>query len=330
MKRALANLHRQRGAALLVAILLVALGTMMAASIAYKSGMAARRAQASLSFDQSILIAQGAEALAAYGLQESGGETDDYSEFWAKPFGPQEVIEGSGIVLEATVTDLQGRFNLNSLVRSDGAQDALALTALRSLLRAVQLEPAWADKIADWIDPDQNTQSTDGLEDGGTTSQQPPYRTADTLITSTSELLALPEFGRERYVRLAPYVSALPPQSRINVCTAPGLLLDAMVGESYRQYSNDPEDLAKSRESGCSPTLEDFSNVVRNDSDLAPADKEAWLQQFDDESQNFQLTSLITLGGTEFALYSRLSRVTQGGQAGKTKFRVVQRSFTPD
>ena len=62
---------RQRGIALLVAILLVALGTIIAAAIAYRSAMTARRATATFSFDEALLVGEGAEALAAYGLKAS-------------------------------------------------------------------------------------------------------------------------------------------------------------------------------------------------------------------------------------------------------------------
>src|SRR5581483_3901921 len=60
---------RQRGIAMLVAILLVALGTILAAAIAYESAMSARRSTATFSFDEALLVDEGAEALAAYGLR---------------------------------------------------------------------------------------------------------------------------------------------------------------------------------------------------------------------------------------------------------------------
>ena len=54
---------------MLVAILLVALGTIIAAAVAYESAMTARRSTATLSFDEALLVSEGAEALAAYGLK---------------------------------------------------------------------------------------------------------------------------------------------------------------------------------------------------------------------------------------------------------------------
>ena len=66
---------RQRGIALLVAVLLVALGTIIAAAIAYENAMTARRGAATFALDQSVLIGEAAESLAAYGLR-GGGSPD--------------------------------------------------------------------------------------------------------------------------------------------------------------------------------------------------------------------------------------------------------------
>lgn len=320
--------HRQRGVALLAAILLVAIGTILAASIAFQNAMAARRGIASLSFEQSVLAAQAAEAAAAGILRDDGAQTDDFSDSWAQRLPPTEVVPG--VMLEAWLEDLQGRFNLNSLVTSTGEIDQEALDSFRRLLEALEIEPKWADQLADWIDPNLEPHGFDGLEDGGTTNQQPPYRTANTIITSTSELLALPGFGRERYLKLAPFVAALPPESPLNVCTASGIVLDAMVDEGYREYSVDPEALANSRKKECFPKLEQYTIDLLGERHVTDEAQGRLIKShFGKSSKYFRLTSLITLGGSEFALYSLLQR-GQGGSAGQGKVRVVQRSFTPD
>jgi general secretion pathway protein K len=312
--------HRQRGIAMLVAILLVALGTILAAGIAFKSAMAARRGMAALALDQSLLVAEAAEALAAYALREDlkgGRDVDHPAEEWGHPLGPVEVVPG--ITLEAYVEDVAGRFNLNSLVGADDKVDENALHDLERLLQNLDIEPKWASLIADWIDPD-SIPLQDGAEDSAYAAQNPPYRAPNTFITSTSELLALPAFGRDRYLRLAPFVTALPRDARINVCAAPGALLDALIGEGHREFSVDPERLAKSREAGCFPTYKDYPASFG-------ADTDAWNKVKDRVSQTssyFRLTSIVTIGSADFALYSLLQR-DQTGQV-----HVLMRSFTPD
>jgi type II secretory pathway component PulK len=115
---------------MLVAILLVALGTILAAAVAYESAMNARRGSATISFDEALLVGEGAEALAAYGLKAvmdqskpgPSGTKDVYpSQPWAQPVGPLEVVPG--ITLEASLEDMQGRFNLNWLVNAQSASN---------------------------------------------------------------------------------------------------------------------------------------------------------------------------------------------------------------
>ena len=311
---------RQRGIALITAILLVALGTMLAATIGYENAMTARRGSAAFAFDQSIQIAQAAEAIAGYALQQTrkADPTHTYlAQPWAMPYGPVEVVPG--VTMEASLEDLQGRFNLNDLVKADGSTDPAAVTILQNLLTAVGLEPKWAQMIADWIDSDTVPNNPDGAEDSVYLSQQPPYHTANMLITSPSELLAMPGFGADRYQRLAPYVTALPFGTAVNICTASNVLLDALGPTGTTNFS-DAEALAKNRTEGCFPTQSDFNAIFNGDTNA----QSAAAQRVGVVSNYFRLTSIVTIGSTQFALYSLLH------QEGDLRVRPIQRSFTAD
>ena len=73
------------------------------------------------------------------------------------------------------------------------------------------------------------------------------------MITSVSELLALPEFGRDRYLKLAPYVAALPRGTTLNVCTANPQIIDAMLSRlsDVSDFSNGGEQQAEARKTAC-------------------------------------------------------------------------------
>ncbi|HEV2285344.1 MAG TPA: type II secretion system minor pseudopilin GspK [Steroidobacteraceae bacterium] len=309
----------QRGIALLVAILLVALGTILAAAIAYENAMTFRRGAATYAFDQALLVQQAAEALAAYGLrlaQKSDPQHTYASEGWAQPVGPVEVVPG--VMLTAQLEDLQGRFNLNNLVREDGTPDPVQVTAFQQLLAMLGLEPKWAGYLVDWIDRDIVPSVPDGAEDSVYMGQTPPYRTPNRYITSASELLALPGFGHDRYVTLAPYVTALPYGVSLNICTAKGPVLDAYLG--HGDFSSDPEGLTKNRAAatGCFPAISDFQ---------AAAEPAVWKNiagKLQMTSSYFRLTSLIAIGSSEFNLYSLLLQDPTG------QVRPILRSYTPD
>jgi general secretion pathway protein K len=329
----------QRGIALLVAILLVALGTILAAAVAYENAMTARRGTATYAFDESLLIHQGAEALAAYGLRQiyQSDPTHIYpGQGWDKPLGPIEVVPG--VMLEASLEDMQGRFNLNNLVKRDGTPDITQVNAFVQLLAMLGLEAKWAGYLIDWIDVDIVPQNPDGAEDSVYMGQTPPYRTPNRYITSTTELLALPGFGRDRYLKLAPYVAALPNGTAINVCTAPGPVLDAFLGPGHTEFGANPEQLTQNRAntSGCFPGLQNYQTAFDQKVWSASASK-----YFKETSSYFRLSSLITIGSAEFNLYSLLYLDTGGAAAGGAgaggrsaggsgAVRPIQRSFTPD
>jgi type II secretory pathway component PulK len=339
---------------MLVAILLVALGTIIAADVAYRSAMSARRATATLSFDDALLVSQGAEALAAYGLRtvmQSGkagtsGAVDVYAtQPWAEPVGPLEVVPG--VTLEANLEDMQGRFNLNWLVSYRGAQgaptggtpqpltpgqpgqaagqpDPIALAAFRNLLQLTGVDPKWADMVVDWIDRD-NQPQTEGAEDSAYLGQNPPYLAANQYITSITELLALPKFGRENYEKLAPYIAALPPETALNICTAKGKVLDAFnIGSQEWSGGNGEETLAKNRAdaNACFPSLADYGKTFANPANFTNAGD----RYFKQTSRYFRLASLVTIGTAEFNLYSLLFMDSNQGYF----IHPIQRTFSPD
>jgi general secretion pathway protein K len=330
---------RQGGIALLVAILLVALGTIIAASIAYENAMTARKGAAVLALDQSVLVGEAAEALAAYGLRAVWRSDKSHiyiGQGWDKPVGPVEVVPD--VMLTASLEDLSGRFNLNSLVSADGTVNQTNFAAFQQLLNYLEIEPKWAGYIVDWIDPDIVPQNPDGAEDSVYMGQAPPYRTPNMYITSASEILALPGFGHDRYVKLAPYIVALPIDAKINVCTASGMVLDAFT-PGRREYSVDPAGLEKNRETAgaCFPALQDYQAAIAaspkppqqqqqpppngqtpNQNQQTPA------AEFATNSSYFRLTSFVTIGATEFNLYSLLYQDAQG------TVRPLLRSYTPD
>jgi general secretion pathway protein K len=312
-------MRHQRGVALITAILLVALATVLAATIGYENAMTARRGAATFGFEQSLQVAMAAEAIGAYALQQTRKITPTPvypGEAWGTPYGPVDLIPG--VTLEAWLEDAQGRFNLNNLVNADGSSNPDAILVFENLLNILGLEPKWAPMLADWIDSDSVPNNPDGAEDSVYLSQMPPYRAANMFLTSASEILALPGFGRDRYLKIKPFITALPQGVNVNLCSAPAEVLDALGPEGSTNFS-DPQSLAKNRQEGCFPTQQDFDNLF---SDAASKQKANGMTSV--VSNFFTLTSIVTIGSTQFALYSLLH------QEGDLRVRPIQRSFTAD
>ena len=298
------NGHRQRGVALITAVLIVALATILAVNVGFRGMLDQRRSATLFALDQAYEIALGAEAWAADFLRRDAQEskTDHLGETWAKPLPPLP-IEGG--VVEGRLEDQQGRFNLNSLAFQDGTTNPEAVKQLERILAALELEPAWAATMADWIDQDAQPAFPDGAEDTVYTGQVPAYLAANMPVTRSSELLALPGFGPERYARLRPYVTALPVGTPLNVCTAPGIVLDAL-SENTREFGVNVKDLSDRRKDACFPSLEDLRGALGDEA------YNKVKNSLTESSSYFRASVWVTIGTTQFTLYSLLARGAGG------------------
>ena len=310
--------HNQRGIALLTAIVLVAIATVLATAIAFASAMSARRASTVFGADQALLAAEGAEAMAAYVLRQSGTNQTEVAlnQPWAQTYGPFELLPG--ITLDfLQLEDQQGKFNINNLAPG-GASNATAIASFAKLLTGVGLETKWAPLLADWIDSDVEPNFPDGAEDSIYLGQSPPYRTANLPLTSISELLALPGFGRDRYNRIAPYIAALPAGTSLNICTAAGVVLDAMSGGSgTSEWNVNPQQLLARRQAeGCFPTLAAFQASTTGTQPQGSTGIPTGTT-----TSYYRLRSFITIGTARFSLYSLMQR------DGAGQIHVILRTF---
>jgi len=313
MKRATAGSGgRQRGVALITAVLMVALATMLAVEVGFRGFLDQRRSGTLLALDQALEVALGAEAWAADFLKQDlqNSKTDHLGETWAQPLPPLPIEGGT---VEGRLEDLQGRFNINSLVNPDGTTDPEAVKRLERILATLEVEPTWATAMADWVDADPQPGFPDGAEDSVYTGQDPPHLAANMPVTRVSELMVLPGFGAERYARVQPFLAALPIGTPLNVCTAPGVVLDAL-SEGTREFGLDPENLAGRRKEGCFPSLEDLRGS------LGDATFNELKNSLTESSSYFRSTVWVTIGTTQFTLYSLLAR-------GAGSVRPALRSF---
>jgi general secretion pathway protein K len=314
------SLARQRGVALLVAIVIFAFATMVAAAVTYSKAMTARRAAATFTLEQALQAGMAAEALASIALEKDGGATrTETTQDWAQTQQPVE-LEETGVWIAAQLEDMSGRFNLNSVVQWDKAtkvfvEDPHQVAVFRTILADLDIDQRYAELLVDWIDTDIAPLSAGG-EDTLYLAQVPPYRPPNTFIWHPSELLALPGFGRENYQKIAPYVTALPYDVPLNACTAIGLVLDATLNDPNNQVQYRNEDLPTLREKGCYPVKNVYTGVIANPQLKGEVDGHV-----DEKSSWFRLRTNIRIGTAEFVLYSLLF------VEGTNKVRTVQRSF---
>ena len=213
--------HTQRGVALLLALLLTALVTVLAVAVAGSESFAMHRSGNLLRRAQVDGYLSGAEIVAGARLRPLLRNAEQPTPVkmdlpWTfKPAG------------HATLHDAQGCFNLNSLSPQAG-DIALAEQRFRRLLDLLDLPPDIADQLLDWLDEDSEARFA-GAEDDAYSRRRPPMRAANAPLADVSELRLLPAADAKAYAALAPVVCALPPDAPLNVNSAPPLLLMALV-----------------------------------------------------------------------------------------------------
>lgn len=208
-------MKRQRGAALIAAVLVVALATVLIAAMLDRSEAALARTRNLQRAEQGWELMRGVEAWAGAILRQDFNDApniDSREDIWNQDMPP---IELPGVRIFGRLTERNGCFNLNAL-HPEGADDSIAIARFERLLRALQLDPVIAQQAADWIDADAIPRPQ-GAEDAALLGQRPALRAANQPFTHVSELRLLPAVTPAVYATLAPEVCASPASSPINL-----------------------------------------------------------------------------------------------------------------
>jgi len=293
------NRHKKsRGVALITALLITALATIIVTNLAWDNVMDRQRATV-LHRDQAIQVALGAESWVIDILRQDlqDNQTDHLGEIWASEL-PGLPIEGGEVF--GVIEDLQARFNINNLVDNRGRVDQDSVDQFKHLLNALGLDPRFAGITADWIDSDTDPLFPDGAEDSIYTGLTPPYRTNNQSLTSVSELAAIEGMDRATFRLLEPHISALPGRTEINVNTATAPVLMSL---DENMTAANVEALISEREgAGFSDPAASFSAIGLT---IPPS-------KLGESSQYFRLKVVVRIGTVRITLYSLLLRGTNG------------------
>ncbi len=207
--------RQQRGMALIMVLLAMALVIMLTAGMTQQQSVRVFRAGHYLAQQQGYSVALGAEAFAQQILfkdyeqdKDDGTLVDSPDEPWSQ-YSAILPLDDQGVA-EVQIDDLSGRINLNDLVSSSGDVDAITRARLERLLQVLDIDAVKVDALIDWLDSNDETVSASGAEDGLYLVQQPSYRAANQKFTSVSELLLILGMTDEDYRKLRPHVAALP------------------------------------------------------------------------------------------------------------------------
>ena len=306
-------IKQQQGVALITALMIVAIAVILASSLLEDLYLERQRTYNIINNEQAYLYTLGAEIIAAKGLSfdHKNNKFDSLNEIWAQPTPPYPVEGGH---ISAVLEDLQGRFNLNNLAPALNNNYQLDLDRFKRLLSTLELDPKLADAVVDWLDDDMTTTIPDGAEDDHYMSLLKPYRTANGLMASPSELRSVKGFNeKEVYETIEPFICALPVVSSININTAKAEMLQSISADitasdvqsiiNYRDGDQEKEDSGASFEE-----LNDFKDYMQK-----TLNKKSFVTDgLTIATEYFLLTSYAEIGRGKVQLYSILQRNDKG------------------
>ncbi len=290
----------QSGLAVVVAMLAIAIATTTAIALVDAQLLRARAYENAAARAQADAIGRAAAQWAAAVLDEDERAVDHLGEPWAHRLPP---LPAERATLQGTLADEQARFNLNNLVR-DGVASPRDVLIFQRLLQALALPPALADALVDWMDADAEPGGTAGAEDAFYQALDPPYRPANRRLAELGELARVRGFGPATVAALAPYVTALPAESRVNVNTAPAAVLRAVVPSLSAEEA---QRILETRAARPYRTREDFLR------DLAEPPAAAVDSDLDVRSRWFSAAATIRLDRTVVRYRALLDRPERGG-----------------
>lgn len=226
----------QRGAAVLMALFVATLATLIVSGLFWQQFVLLRTIENQQLIVQSRVLLAGALDWARAMLREDlvRSQYDALSEFWAQGLAEtrlDQLGESSALASQASIAgsieDAQSRFNLRNLVGDDGKADTRQLEALKRLCEVLNVPTVTAELIAfrmrDAFAPPAS--GDDAGAASATTRPVPPLLPAD--------IAAIPGIEPEAAAKLAPYIVILDGnKTLLNVNTASAEVIAARTGVS--------------------------------------------------------------------------------------------------
>jgi len=227
---------RQRGAAVLMALVVATLATLIVSGLFWQQFVLLRTIENQQLIVQSRVLMAGALDWARAMLREdlTRSSHDGLDEFWAKGLAEtrlDQLGESSTLAAQASIAgsieDAQSRFNLRNLVGDDGEIVERELEALKRLCDLLGVHTVNAELVALRMKTAFAPASTGDSPGTGSAAGRPlpPVLSGD--------IAAIPGVSREAAAALAPYLAVLDGnKTRLNVNTASAEVIAAQIGIS--------------------------------------------------------------------------------------------------
>jgi general secretion pathway protein K len=225
--------NRQRGVAVIIALLLTTLAITIVASLFWQQQVQVRSIENQRLQLQKQWILRGALDWASLILREDAkySSVDTLDEPWATPLAEtrlnqyvedgQSAADAADATLSGSIADAQARYNLTNLC-PNGMINPVEVSAFARLLNNANVDPALAQATANLM---ADAQQKPVASDANAQAQTGPLPMN---LTQVDDLLAVPGFTPEMLAKIKNFVIFLPRATPVNVNTAPAEVLSAI------------------------------------------------------------------------------------------------------
>jgi general secretion pathway protein K len=270
---------RERGVAVITALLLTTLAISIVASLFWQQQVQVRSIENQRLQLQKQWILRGALDWATLVLFQDGVDHREYTsldQVWATPLAEtrldqyveRERVEGENFdaSLSGNITDACSRYNLRNLGVAKGQPNGEQIEIFKRLLNNLQLDQSLAQRIAAFVAAGLPAAAPEGTDQGAQT-QAAPVLGAPVKILQVEDLLTVKGVTPAIVERLRPFVTVLPVTTPVNVNTAPAEVLAAVVPDMSVSEANT---LIVRRKQAAWRDLKYFSTQVGDNRPLAP------------------------------------------------------------
>jgi len=313
------QLKRRSGVALITALLVVSLASILAISLVEHLNYDIRRTENILRLDQAQLYNDNAVEFGRGLLRMDRNLNNEFDALNEYSDANEQVFPVDNGAISAKILDLQGRFNLNNLSKTSSAAELERNKLIfRALLTSLKIDSTLhntlTDSLLDWLDSDDISEPY-GAEFDYYIGLDIPYRTANGLMVSPTELRLLKGYTQEVFESLQNHICVLPSvNTHININTASLEMLESISALAshagtiieYRDgKADDPDDDAPFA------TLADFKTYAQNTLKIQNYDPQG-IQVY---SEYFMLESRTQLGAGDIRLFSLIHRDQADGKS---------------
>jgi general secretion pathway protein K len=222
----------QRGAAIVTALLVVTLAAVIVSALFYRESVAVRSIENRLALSQTRWVERAVLDWAKVILSSDPALSDHGTDVWGTPVAEtqlDETVTGGAKIgdrsrnafLAGNVVDAQAKFNVNTLVGSNGQPSKPHMDAMTKLMTLLGLPESLVPQALARI-----------LKSRTTTLDNAPVPASEIRLIQFGDLRDIPGFDEAVMQTLQPHVTVLPDETtQVNLNTASAEVIAAMIPE---------------------------------------------------------------------------------------------------